>query len=193
MKRLLIGITAAAAVAAPAAAQKADSTLAPLDAVVAVVGTVPITRYDVEQRLADTVRAMRARKQPMPSEAQRRAMVLSVLNSLVDEEVLLYKAKEMAIEVPDAEVSTFIDQQMKEISARFPSDGEFRKELVAAGFGTPEEYRRFMSNQYRRDKTIQALVQKWVAPGEQQIPPGTGTRPRGQQGCDAGNTAGYRW
>ncbi len=190
MKRLLIGITAAAAVAAPAAAQKADSTLAPLDAVVAVVGTVPITRYDVEQRLADTVRAMRARKQPMPSEAQRRAMVLSVLNSLVDEEVLLYKAKEMAIEVPDAEVSTFIDQQMKEISARFPSDGEFRKELVAAGFGTPEEYRRFMSNQYRRDKTIQALVQKLMAPGEKQIPTVTVTEPRVQAEFERWKTAG---
>src|SRR5258708_13243608 len=120
MKRLLIGITAAAAVAAPAAAQKADSTLAPLDAVVAVVGTVPITRYDVEQRLADTVRAMRARKQPMPSEAQRRSMVLSVLNSLVDEEVLLYNPKEMAHEVPDPEVSPFIDQQLHDISARPP-------------------------------------------------------------------------
>src|SRR5438045_1089268 len=99
MKRLLLVMTAVAATAAPASAQKPDSSIAPLDAVVAVVGTVPITRYDIEQRLADTVRAMRARKQPMPTAEKRREMVLAVLNSLVDEEVLLAKAKEMSVEV----------------------------------------------------------------------------------------------
>src|SRR5260370_26876832 len=190
MKRLLVAATAVAVAGAPAAAQKPDSTNAPLDAVVAVVGTVPITRYDIEQRLAGTVRVMRARKQPVPSEEQRRAIVLSVLSSLVDEEVLLYKAKEMAIEVPDAEVNTFIDQQIKEITARFPTDAEFRKELLAAGFGTPEDYRRFMSNQYRRDKTIQALVQKLMAPGEKQIPTGTVTEPRVQAEVERWETSG---
>jgi len=190
MKRLLIAVTAVAAALAPAHAQKPDSTIAPLDAVVAVVGTVPITRYDIEQRLADTVRAMRARKQPMPEETQRREIVLSVLNSLIDEEVLLYKAKEAAIEVPDAEVSTFIDQQMKEIQARFPTDAEFRKELQAAGFGTPEDYRRFMSSQYRRDTTIQSLVQKLMAPGEKQIPTVTVTEPRVQAEFDRIKSSG---
>jgi peptidyl-prolyl cis-trans isomerase SurA len=184
MKRFLIAMSAVAAVAGTVAAQKPDSTIAPLDAVVAVVGNTPITRYDIEQRLADTVRAMRARKQPMPSEEKRREIVLSVLNSLIDEEVLLYKAKEMQVEVSDADVTTFIDQQIKEISARFPSTAEFRKELLAAGFGTPEEYRRFMSAQYRRDKTIESLVHKLMAPGEKQIPSVTVPEARVQQEFD---------
>ena len=170
MKRFLISLTAVAAVALPAAAQKPDSAGVPLDAIVAVVGTVPITRYDIEQRLADTVRAMRARGQTIPSEDKRREIVLTTLNGLVDEEVLLFKAKEQKIEVPDVDVTTFIDKQIKEISARFPTDAEFRKQLTAAGLGTPEEYRRFLSAQYKRDKTIQLLVQKLMAPGEKQIP-----------------------
>jgi len=170
MKRLLVSLTAVAAVSVPAAAQVSDSTIAPLDAIVAVVGSVPITRYDIEQRLADTVRAMRARRQLMPSEAVRREIVLAILNGLIDEEVLLFRAKEMQIELQDAEVSSAIDKQIKEIASRFPTDAEFRKQLVAAGLGTPEEYRRFMTVEYRRSKTIQDLVQKLMAPGEKQIP-----------------------
>lgn len=183
-------MTAVAAAVAPAAAQKPDSTIAPLDAVVAVVGTVPITRYDIEQRLADTVRAMRARKQPMPSEEKRREMVLSVLNSLVDEEVLLLKAKEMSVEVADADIKPFIEQQIKEIQSRFPTDAEFRRELLAAGFGTPDDYRRFLTNQYRRDKTIESLVRKLMAPGEKQIPAVTVTEPRVQAEFDRIKSSG---
>src|ERR1051325_1206521 len=106
----------------------------------------------------------------MPSADKRKEMVLATLNSLIDEEVLLAKAKEMNIEVPDAEVTTATEQQIKGIAARFPSDAVFRQQLLAAGLGTPDEYRRYMNTQYRRDRTISLLVQKLTAPGENQIP-----------------------
>ena len=157
------------ALAAPLAAQKPDSTVF-LDAVVAIVGTTPITVNDVKLQLADSARGFQARNLPMPDEARRRAMARAVLNSIVDEEVLLAKAKEMSIEVPDAEVTTAVDQSIKEISARFPSDAVFRQQLQSAGLGTPEEYRRYMTTQYRRTETIKRLVQKLMAPGESQIP-----------------------
>src|SRR5512140_3874010 len=104
MKRIAFSLLFVAAGALPAAAQKADSVGVPLDAIVAVVGNVPITRYDIEQRLSDSVRAMRSRNQPPLSEAQRKDLILATLNTLVDEEVLLAKAKEMQIEVSDADV-----------------------------------------------------------------------------------------
>src|SRR3954471_18612514 len=170
MKRFVLSAVATAAFALPAAAQSPDSSTTPLDAIVAIVGTVPITRYDIEQRLADSVRSLRARNLPMPTEERRRDMVLATLNSMVDEEVLLAKAKEMAIEVSDADVTTYTDQQVKEVQSRFPSEAEFRKGLTAAGLGTPEEYRRFLAAQYKRDKTIQMLVQKLMAPGDNKIP-----------------------
>ena len=40
------------------------------------------------------------------------------LNTIVDEEVLLAKAKEMAIEVSDVDVTTYTDAQVKEIRRR---------------------------------------------------------------------------
>ncbi|HEY6220564.1 MAG TPA: peptidylprolyl isomerase [Gemmatimonadaceae bacterium] len=169
MKRLLV-TALALGTAAPAFAQQADTSVIQLDAIVAVVGNVPITVYDIEQRLADSVRSMRSRNQPMPSADKRKEMVLATLNSLIDEEVLLAKAKEMNIEVPDAEVTTATEQQIKGIAARFPSDAVFRQQLLAAGLGTPDEYRRYMNTQYRRDRTISLLVQKLTAPGENQIP-----------------------
>src|SRR3954468_16361693 len=106
MKRLSLALAAVVAGSVPALAQaKPDSVVAPLDAIVAVVGSVPITRYDIEQRLADTVRLFRARKLPMPTEEKRREIVLNTLNGLVDEEVLLNRAKEMSVEVSDIEVA----------------------------------------------------------------------------------------
>ena len=170
MKRLIVTAIAVVAVAGPAAAQTGDSTHVKLDAIVAVVGNVPITVYDIEQRLVDSVRNMRTRGQPMPNETQRRAFVTDALNMLIDEEVLLAKAKELQVEVSDAEIAAGVDQQIKEISNRFPSDAEFRRGLVTAGLGTPEEYRRSMTVQFRREKTIGALVQKLMAPGENKIP-----------------------
>src|SRR5947209_20330744 len=101
MKRLALSVAATVAFALPLAAQATDSSATPLDAIVAIVGNVPITRYDLEQRLADSVRLLHARNLPLPSAARQREIVLSTLNTIVDEEVLLAKAKEMSIEVSD--------------------------------------------------------------------------------------------
>src|SRR3954470_308572 len=133
MKRLLFAFAAAAAFATPAAAQVRDTTLR-LDAVVAMVGTTPITLYDVERRLGDSINAFAQRGAGMPSKAVQQAMVTSALNDLVDEEVMMAKAKEANIEVSDAEVSAAIENLMKEVSGRYPSQAAFRQALAEAGF-----------------------------------------------------------
>jgi peptidyl-prolyl cis-trans isomerase SurA len=169
MKRFLISF-ATIAVALPAGAQVRDSATTQLDAIVAIVGSTPITRYDVEQRVADSVRWMRGHNTPMPSAERRKEIVLSTLKGLIDEELLLAKAKEMKIEVSDADVTTYTDNQFKQVQAQFPSEAEFRKGLVAAGLGSPEEYRKFLAAEFRRTRTIQMLVQRLTAPGESKIP-----------------------
>src|SRR3954469_19954584 len=108
MKRFVLTI-ATVAVALPVGAQAPDTTRVPLDAIVAVVGTVAITRYDIEQHVADSVRIMRGNKLPMPSEERRKEIILSTLKTLVDEELLLAKAKEMKIEVSDADVTNYTE------------------------------------------------------------------------------------
>jgi hypothetical protein len=164
MKRLLFAL---AAFAVPAAAQVPDTTVK-LDAVVAMVGTTPITVYDVEKRLSDSIASFIRRKAGVPEHSLQLAMARSALNDLVDEEVLLIKAKEASIEVSDAEVQEAIESLMKEQSANFPSQSAFRQALMEAGYGTPEEYRRSMTNLYRRNQTIQHFVRQLAS--EKKLP-----------------------
>lgn len=157
MKRILLAAAGALALASPAAAQTRDTTIK-LDAIVAVVGNVPITAYDVERRLADSLRAFIQRGAGMPTKPVQAAMVNSALNDLVDEEVLLIKAKEAGIEISDAEAAGAIENMMKQVTSQYPSQAAFRQALAEAGYGTPEDYRRFMTAQYKRGKTMEHFV-----------------------------------
>jgi peptidyl-prolyl cis-trans isomerase SurA len=157
MKRLLFALSATAVLATPAAAQARDTTIK-LDAIVAMVGTTPITVYDIERRLSDSISQFMQRGAGLPNRTLQLAMVQSALNDIVDEEVLLLKAKEANIEITDAEVAAAVEASMKENSARFPSQSAFREALAQAGYGTPEEFRRSLSAQYRRFQTIQRYV-----------------------------------
>ena len=138
---------------APAVAQQR----VPLDRIVAVVGDQPITRYDLEQRiLQDQQRGVRV---PDDS-AARHAYELQTLNIMIDEELLLQKAKDLKVEVPDNDINTAVDRQIRDVKARFASDAEFRTELARAGLGTPEDYRRMLADQMRRDETMKRTMQK---------------------------------
>ena len=167
MKRLLFAFALPVVLASPAVGQVRDTSIR-LDAIAAMVGTTPITVYDIERRLGDSVSAFRQRGAGMPSAALQLAMANSALNDLVDEEVLLLKAKEAGIEISDAEVQSAIDNYMKELTSRYPSQAAFREALVQAGYGTPEEYRRTQMIGFRRDRTLQNYIGQLRA--EKKIP-----------------------
>jgi parvulin-like peptidyl-prolyl isomerase len=159
MNRLLSALAGVAVLAGPAASQARDTSIR-LDAVVAVVGNTAITAYDVERKLADSVALLAQRRAPMPNRETQIAWAKAALNELVDEEVLVLKAKEMQIEITDAEVGNAIDNIVKNASANFPSQQEFRRALSEAGYGTPEEYRRTMTTAYRRSRQIEELIKR---------------------------------
>ena len=144
--------------ATPALQTQAASALAmPLDRVVAVVGDVIITQSNLQERMIqkrqDGVR--------LPDDsAGFRTFVLSVVSELVDEELLLQRAKDLKVEVPDADVNSTVDKQYKDIRKRFGSDAEFRSELAKAGYGTPEEYRKFLIDGVKRSETITRTIRK---------------------------------
>lgn len=165
MKRLLIAAAAIAVSAVPLAAQARDTSIK-LDAIVAVVGNVPITRYDIERRLADSIAIFRSRNAPLPGKDKQREIALATLNDLVDEEVLVQRAKELAVDIPDVEVNAFIDNLMKDVTSKYPSTAAFRQDLVNAGYATPEEYRRTMTTQYRRTREIETLMRKLQEEGK---------------------------
>ncbi|MDQ3950375.1 MAG: SurA N-terminal domain-containing protein, partial [Gemmatimonadota bacterium] len=98
--------------AAPAVAMQR----VPLDQVVGVVGAHPITWYDLQER----VNMMRQEGRQVPSDsAGFLEFARSVLNQMIDEEVLVQKAKELKVEVADADLTNSVDRQFKQVRERF--------------------------------------------------------------------------
>src|SRR6476646_4301603 len=102
-------VFALVAAATPLAAQRPTPQQASLDRIVAVVGDQPITQYDLKQRMLQD--EQRGFKPPTDSAAMH-AYQLQTLNTMVDEELLLQKAKELKVEVPDNEVNSAVDRQI---------------------------------------------------------------------------------
>ncbi|HEU4721911.1 MAG TPA: peptidylprolyl isomerase [Gemmatimonadaceae bacterium] len=141
----------------PAVARATVSGTIPLDRVVAVVGNVVITQSNLRERLvAKTQSGM-----PVPTDSTAvRVAAIATLNELVDEELLLEKAKELKIEVPDADVNSTVDKQFKAVRSRFGTEAEFKTELTKAGYGTPDEYRRFIADGIRRNELLTRTTRK---------------------------------
>lgn len=151
----------------PPANQAGDTTVIPLDRIVAVVGDQPITQYDVQERMLALQQSPGFR--PPTTDAEFQALAQELINQLIDEELLVQKAVELKIEIPDTEMSATVDRQMRDVRARFNSDAELRAELARAGLGTPEEYRRFLTEQLRRGELQRRLIDKMRQEGK--IPP----------------------
>lgn len=85
-----------------------------------------------------------------PDSAGQAQLAKDVLNSLVDEEILVQKAHLLKTEVTPDEVNRSVDEQVKRVRDQFPTDEAYRAELRTAGFGTAEEYRRTLYEQFYR-------------------------------------------
>ena len=159
---LMLAAAAAALFAAPLAAQLGTPKQAPnsppvIDGVVAVVGTTPILRSEVEERLAQA----RASGQKMPDDsAGQQQMIKELLDQIIDEDLLVQKAKDEKIEISDNDVNADVDKRMQTIRSRFNTEKEFRDELRRSGFGTVDEFRRWLDDQSRRNQLQQKLFEK---------------------------------
>ncbi|PYO78752.1 MAG: hypothetical protein DMD63_06385 [Gemmatimonadetes bacterium] len=148
----------------PAAATSNVPPSLPIDRVVAIIGDQPLLWSDV----LTAINQRRAQGLQLPADsAAQAALARSVLGDLVDEEILVQKAKEMKLEVTDADITAGADRQIKQARAQFGSDEEYRNELRKSGLGTPEEYRKGLIEQYRR----QNLQQKAFAELRKQAKP----------------------
>jgi len=136
----------------PVTAARAVPAALPIDRVVAIVGDQTVLWSDV----LTAINQRRAQGLQIPSDtAAQTALARTVLGELVDEEMLVQKAKEMKLEVVDADVTAASDRQLKQVRAQFSSDDEYRAELKKAGLGTADEYRKSLIEQYRRQQLQQ--------------------------------------
>lgn len=135
----------------------------PVDRVIAIVGDQPILMSNVQE----IIYQRRAQGMPAPADSAALAtLIRQVVNELVDEELLLAKAKEEKIELTDDEVNAQVDRQVKSVRERFKSEVEFREALKANGLGTPEEYRKGIAEQARRSSLQERVIQKMRQDGK---------------------------
>jgi peptidyl-prolyl cis-trans isomerase SurA len=166
--------TAAPAAAAPAAPPMPDSAVV-VDRVVAVVGNQPVLASQVDEE----VFSRQSQGQQLPTDPDSlTAIRKQVVTSIVDEELLVQQAqRDTSNKVTDQEIADGVQQQIAKIRTNFTSEVDYREELRKAGFQTPEEYRRWLTDQQRRAAFQNRLIEKLrqdgklkpVAPTEQEM------------------------
>ena len=136
----------------PATVARSIPPALPIDRVVAIVGDQPLLWTDV----VTSINQRRAQGLQLPADSVgQAALARTVLGELIDEEILVQKAKEMKLEVTESEITSSADRQIKQIRSQFKSDDEYRAELRNAGLGTPDEYRKSLIEQFRRQNLQQ--------------------------------------
>jgi peptidyl-prolyl cis-trans isomerase SurA len=149
-------------VALPAAAQARPPQAT--DGIVAIVGTHPILWTEV----LEVIGQQRSQGAQLPQDSAGAAdFAKNILNNLIDEQVLLQRATgDTSITVADADLTQTVDRQIGQIRGQFPSDQEFLRQLRSAGFGTQDEYRKWMTEQARKSEMQRRLVQKYQSAGK---------------------------
>ena len=140
-----------------ATAPPRDTTFV-VDRVVAVVGNRPVLASQVDEELFS--RQSQGVKLPDNPEGIR-AIRQQIVSSIIDEELLVQQAmRDTSIKVTDEEIATGVEEQVKKVRTNFNSEMEYAAELKKAGFQTPEEYRRWLTDQQRRAAYQNRLIEK---------------------------------
>ena len=170
MKKYAALLIAAAFAAAPrgAAAQAAmaGAKLTPVDRVVAVVGTDPIMESEISEAIIQRQQQDSTFRVPAQTDTAAWAQLQSaIISGLIDERLLLQKAKDEGLTIPDSLLAPSVDRQIAGIRAQF-SEAQYRAELAKAGLGTPDEYRQFLMEQMRNNELQQEVTAKLKRDGK---------------------------
>jgi peptidyl-prolyl cis-trans isomerase SurA len=159
----LVWLTLGTAAALPAqdstaaGAPPRDSTFV-VDRVVAVVGNRPVLASQVDEELFS--RQSQGVKLPDNAEGLR-AIRQQIVTSIIDEELLVQEAmRDTSIKVTDEEIASGVEEQVRKVRTNFKSEVDYAAELQKAGFQTPEEYRRWLTDQQRRAAYQNRLIEK---------------------------------
>lgn len=164
---LLAGLALAPALRAQDAADnsggapqfRCDTTGTTVDRIVAVVGEAPILSSQVEEEIF-TQRSQNGAP-PAKTLAEFQNLCRQVVSDLIDAEVLVQAAqRDTSIKVDDTEIAQGVDEQFRNIRQRFKTEPEFRAELGRSGFQTPEEFRRWLTENQRKAALRNRLISK---------------------------------
>jgi peptidyl-prolyl cis-trans isomerase SurA len=141
-----------------ASAAPAQDTTFVVDRVVAVVGNRPVLASQVDEEIfSRQSQGVKLPTDPRGLDEVRQQIV----SSIIDEELLVQQAqRDTAIKVTDEEVASGVEEQVRKVRSNFTSEVDYAAELRKAGFQTPEEYRRWLTDQQRRAAYQNRLVEK---------------------------------
>ena len=155
MTRLAFALALIVLVAACRPATGPGAAPAPSATAWAVVNGHEISRDDVEKAYR---RAVPDNQQVQPSEEEAYTAKLNLLNELIVQEILLAKAKELKIELPESELETAFNEAKKNIPPAAFDEELKKRNLTAAD----------MREDLRRNLLAQKVVDKEV--GEKATP-----------------------
>ena len=160
------GVLAAAMVAAaPLAGQDGPAPGQGVDKIVAVVGRQPIMLSMVEEQFFQW--ASQGAGAGLTSAEDSIRAKRQILEDLIDDELLVQEAqRDTSIVVSDQEIAEQVDGNLRDVRKRFTDETTFQAELGTAGFATLDEYRRFLTEQARRDLYKNRLKQKLSETGQ---------------------------
>jgi peptidyl-prolyl cis-trans isomerase SurA len=146
------------------AAISARDTTFVVDRVVAVVGNRPVLASQVDEEIFS--RQSQGGKVPTTPEGLN-GVRQQIVSSIIDEELLVQQAqRDTTIKVTDEEIASGVEEQVRKVRTNFTSEVDYRAELKKAGFQTPEEYRRWLTDQQRRAAFQNRLVEKLRTDGK---------------------------
>jgi peptidyl-prolyl cis-trans isomerase SurA len=161
---LLPGVAGLAAQDTTSVASDTQATIPPrdttfvVDRVVAVVGNRPVLASQVDEELFS--RQSQGTKLPTTPEGMN-GVRHQIVSSIIDEELLVQQAQQdTSIKVTDEEIASGVEEQVRKVRTNFTSELDYRAELKKAGFQTPEEYRRWLTDQQRRAAFQNRLIEK---------------------------------
>lgn len=143
----------------------------PVDRIVAVVGYRPILVSQVEEEVIS--RAQSAGQQVPTDSATRQALERAVLDSMINTELLVQEAeRDTTIKVTEQEINDAVEQTAQNVKRQFPSEQEFQRQLHLAQFGSSEEWRRWLTENQRRELLRDRLLEQMRNKGQlKSIPP----------------------
>ncbi|KPJ53650.1 hypothetical protein AMJ39_03865 [candidate division TA06 bacterium DG_24] len=97
-------------------------------------------------------------------EAQLEDLRSSVLERMIESRILLAEAKRDTIEPSETEVEEALNQAIKEISGRFPSEEAFEEEVLQQGL-TVDDLRARYREDIRERLLVDGLVERRLRPG----------------------------
>ena len=152
------------AVVLASGARAQDVAYQTVDRVAAIVGDsiIPLSRVQEE------VNVYRQQGGEVPTDpVALRALMRELLNGLVDQQLIIQAAaRDTTIVVSEQEVQSAVDRAYREVRNQFSSELEFRRQLETSNFGTPEEYRRWLTEQQRRELISNQFIQRMREEGD---------------------------